>query len=106
MILDLTGTREFFASVVSAEDTQRGKPDPQVFQLAADRLAVRPEQCVVFEDAVAGSKPPRAAGMRCVAVRFVGHHPAEKLTAAGASRVVESLADVAAPDVARLLDVS
>jgi len=106
MILDLTGTREFFASVVSAEDTQRGKPDPQVFQLAAERLAMPSERCVVFEDAVAGVQAARAARMKCVAVRFVGHHPAEKLTAAGASRVVESLADVTAQDVARLLDGS
>src|SRR5262249_33130256 len=54
MILDLTGTREFFPAVVSAEDTQRGKPDPQVFQLAAERLGMPAERCVVFEDAVAG----------------------------------------------------
>src|SRR5205807_10075098 len=63
MILDLTGTREFFAAVVSAEDTQRGKPDPQVFQLAAQRLGVPAARCVVFEDAVAGVQAARAAGM-------------------------------------------
>ena len=103
MILDLTGTHEFFAAVVSAEDTQRGKPDPQVFQLAAERLGMPAERCVVFEDAVAGVEAARAARMNCVAVRFVGHHPAEKLKVAGADRVVESLADIAAVDVAQIL---
>ena len=44
-----------------------------------------------------------AAGMKCVAVRFVGHHPAEALRAAGADRIVESLADIAAADVRQLL---
>jgi beta-phosphoglucomutase len=104
MILDLTATREYFVAVVSAEDTQRGKPDPQVFQLAADRLGVPASRCVVFEDAVAGVQAAKAAGMRCVAVRFVGHHPAEKLRDAGADRVVESLADITADEVARLVD--
>jgi beta-phosphoglucomutase len=103
MILDLTRTREFFAAVVSAEDTQRGKPDPQVFQLAAARLGMHAEECVVFEDAVAGVQAARAAGMKCVAVRFVGHHPAETLRAAGADRVVDSLADITAADVSRLV---
>jgi beta-phosphoglucomutase family hydrolase len=103
MILDLTRTREFFAAVVSAEDTQRGKPDPQVFQLAAERLGVPPDRCVVFEDAIAGVQAGKAAGMKCVAVRFVGHHRAEALRAAGADRVVDSLADLTAVEVARLV---
>ena len=65
------------------EDTSRGKPDPQVFQLAAERLAVSPAHCVVFEDAVAGVEAAKAGGMQCVAVSYVGHHPVEKLRAAG-----------------------
>src|SRR2546430_15866978 len=101
MILDLTGTREFFAAIVAAEDTQRGKPDPQVFQLAAERLGVPAARCVVFEDAVAGVEAARAAAMKCVAVRFVGHHPVEALRAAGADRVVDSLEEISASDVAR-----
>jgi len=104
MILDLTATREYFAVVVSAEDTQRGKPDPQVFQLAAERVGMPAPRCVVFEDAVSGVEAARAAGMKCVAVRFVGHHPVQSLRDAGADRVVDSLTDVSAGDVARLLD--
>src|SRR5262249_15269117 len=54
LIMELTGTTRFFEAVVSMEDTQRGKPDPQVFQVAADKLGVPPRRCLVMEDAVAG----------------------------------------------------
>jgi beta-phosphoglucomutase len=103
MILDLTGTRAYFDALVAMEDTTRGKPDPQVFQLAAAKLGVGPARCVVFEDAVAGVQAAKAAGMKCVAVRFVGHHPADKLAAAGADWVVESLAEITAADVQQLV---
>src|SRR5437870_1499143 len=49
LILDLTRTRDFFSVLVSAEDTTRGKPDPQVFLIAAQRLGVPPNRCVVLE---------------------------------------------------------
>jgi beta-phosphoglucomutase len=103
LILTITGTRGDFAAVVAAEDTSRGKPDPQVFQVAAAKLGMPPERCVVFEDAVAGVAAARAAGMKCVAVRFVGHHPAEALRAAGADRVVECLTEISGAEVRRLV---
>src|SRR5262245_24940672 len=65
LILELTGTRRFFAAVSSAEDTQRGKPDPQVFQVAAAKLGVAPSRCVVMEDAPAGVQAAKAGGMKC-----------------------------------------
>src|SRR5262245_31637592 len=75
LILGLTRTERFFQAVVSMEDTQRGKPDPQVFQVAAAKLGVRPQRCLVVEDAVAGVQAAKAGNMRCIAVTFVGHHP-------------------------------
>src|SRR5262245_46438029 len=84
LILRLTRSAEYFTAISSAEDTQRGKPDPQVFQVAAAKLAVPAHKCVVMEDAVAGVQAARAGGMKCIAVSFVGHHPAEKLQQAGA----------------------
>src|SRR5262249_33859562 len=54
LILRLTATERFFDAVVAMEDTSRGKPDPQVFLVAAQKLSIAPARCVVFEDAVAG----------------------------------------------------
>jgi beta-phosphoglucomutase len=102
LILGLTDTRQFFEAIVSMEDTQRGKPDPQVFQVAASRLAVSPAQCVVMEDAVAGVQAAKA-GMRCIAVRFVAHHSEEKLRDAGADVIVDSLEKLTVPIVRALL---
>ena len=102
LILRLTQTEGFFDAVVSAEDTQRGKPDPQVFLVAAAKLGVPPARCVVLEDAVAGVQAAKAGGMRCVAVAFVGHHPEDALRRAGADLVVKSLEQVTADTVSRL----
>lgn len=103
LILDLTGSRSFFQGVVAMEDTQRGKPHPEVFLTAAAKLRTEPARCIVFEDAVAGVQAAKAGGMKCVAVRFVGHHSEQALAAAGADRVVESLEQISAVDVLGLL---
>ena len=103
LILRLTGIARFFGAVIGMEETQRGKPDPQVFQVAAERLGVAPARCVVLEDAVAGVQAARAAGMKCVAVRAVGHHPEAALRQAGADLVVDSLEQVHAQTILDLL---
>ncbi|MEU6014066.1 HAD family hydrolase [Streptomyces sp. NPDC047515] len=54
--------------MIAAEDVTRGKPDPEPYLLAAERLGVDPARCVVFEDAPAGLRAGRAAGMRTVAL--------------------------------------
>lgn len=66
--LDLLGRAEAFRARVSGRDVTRGKPDPQVFLLAADRLGVPPAHCVVIEDAPVGVTAAHAAGMRVVAL--------------------------------------
>jgi beta-phosphoglucomutase len=103
LILRLTGVERYFGAVIGMEETQRGKPDPQVFLVAAERLGVPPGKCVVFEDAVAGVQAARAGGMKCVAVRFVGHHPESALRQAGADLVVPTLEQVSTAGVLRLL---
>jgi sugar-phosphatase len=54
--------------LIAADDSTRGKPDPEPYLLAAARLGVDPARCVVFEDAPAGLASGRAAGMRTVAL--------------------------------------
>jgi beta-phosphoglucomutase len=58
----------YFNAIVASEDVTRGKPDPQVFLAAADRLSVLPAHCIVVEDAAAGIEGARRAGMRSIGV--------------------------------------
>jgi beta-phosphoglucomutase len=103
LILGLTETDRFFEVIVSMEDTQRGKPDPQVFLIAAAKLGVEPTRSVVLEDAVAGVQAAKAGGMKCIAVRFVGHHSDAALRQAGADLVVKTLEDVSVQTVVELV---
>ncbi|HEY5792723.1 MAG TPA: HAD family phosphatase, partial [Chthoniobacterales bacterium] len=66
--LEVLGIRELFDTVIGAEDYAHGKPAPDPFLLAAKRLGVRPEECLVFEDTENGAKAARAAGMDYVLV--------------------------------------
>jgi beta-phosphoglucomutase len=61
-----------FGGIITAADVVRGKPDPQVFLLAAQRVAVPPERCVVIEDAPVGVAAAHAGGMKCVALASTG----------------------------------
>jgi beta-phosphoglucomutase len=103
MILGITQTAALFSAIVAMEDTRRGKPDPEVFLLAAAKLGVPPQRCIVLEDAPAGIQAARAGNMRAVGVAFTGHHPAQKLQAAGADLVVHNLAEVGANRLFALL---
>jgi beta-phosphoglucomutase-like phosphatase (HAD superfamily) len=58
----------FFDAMVGAHDVAHGKPEPDMFLLAAERLGVPPAQCLVFEDAPLGIEGARRAGMRAVAI--------------------------------------
>jgi beta-phosphoglucomutase len=79
-----------FAAIASLEDITRGKPDPQVFLVAAKKAACSPARSVVFEDAPVGIQAAKAAGMYAVGVMTT--HPAGALKEAGADEVVENLA--------------
>jgi sugar-phosphatase len=76
--------------LITADDVRHGKPDPEGYLAAAQRLGVTPNDCIVVEDAPAGIAAARAAGMRCVAV--AGTFPP--------SRLVD--ADVVLPELSRL----
>jgi beta-phosphoglucomutase len=103
LILALTATSAFFQAVIAMEDTERGKPDPEVFLRAAAKLAVSPERCLVIEDAPAGIKAARAGGMRAIAVTFIGQHDSAVLQQAGADLIVPSLEAVSPQVVGAVL---
>jgi beta-phosphoglucomutase family hydrolase len=74
------GIESSFQAIVSGKEVTEGKPSPQVFLLAAERLGVEPKDCIVIEDAVAGVTAAKRAGMYCLAV--TGTHPRHSLTEA------------------------
>lgn len=67
-VLARLGVRDRFEAVVSGSDVARVKPAPDIFLLAARRLGVAPEHCVVIEDAEKGLVAAKAAGMKCICV--------------------------------------
>jgi len=74
--------------IVTADDVRMGKPDPEVYFLAARRIGVNPEECIVFEDSLVGVQAARRAGMRAIGVATA--HTAAELTAAGAEDAIAS----------------
>ena len=90
-----------FAAIASLEDIRRGKPDPEVFLVAAKKSSVSPSRCVVFEDAPVGIQAAKAAGMWAVGVCTT--HPPASLAEAGADEVVASLVDYPAAALVRRL---
>jgi len=67
-VLESLALDRYFDAIVSAEDVSCGKPDPEVFLTAAQRLSTKPPECIVVEDAPAGVEAARRAGMCCVAL--------------------------------------
>ena len=99
LTVDECGLDGRFAAIASLEDITRGKPDPQVFLVAAAKAGVAPARSVVFEDAPVGIQAAKAAGM--YAVGLTTTHPAAVLSEAGADEVVANLVGY---DVPRLLE--
>lgn len=93
-ILERIGLADFFDATSDGNDIKRSKPDPEVFLLAAERLGLAPEACLVVEDAEAGITAALAAGMRALGVGSAATDPRAHLTAP----------DLAAITVAAMLD--
>jgi pseudouridine-5'-monophosphatase len=96
-----TGRHSWFSSfgvVVCGDDPELAnpKPAPDIFLLAAARLGVRPEECVVFEDSPSGVRAGIAAGMRVIAIR---HAAVDLAHFDGATRVVSSYAELDPSDL-------
>lgn len=72
MVLERLGIRPLLAAVVTGAEVRRGKPDPEVFLLAALRLGIPPQRCVVVEDAPAGIEAAHRAGMLAIGVLSTG----------------------------------
>ena len=84
-----TGLDGFFSAVVSGQEVERGKPEPDIFLLAAERIGCPPELCYVFEDGINGVRAGMAAG--CVTVMVPDQVPPPEGLAV--SRVCASLGE-------------
>lgn len=82
LVLDGGGIRSRFAAAVDGSQVKRGKPAPDVFLLAAERIGLPPSACAVIEDAPAGIRAAVAAGM--TAIGLTTTHTREQLLEAGA----------------------
>lgn len=68
VILEKTDLADKFDAVSCGLDTQKSKPDPEVFLIAAQKIGIAPSECVVIEDSDAGIEAAKAGGMYAVAV--------------------------------------
>ena len=68
LILKQVGILDLFDAVADGNNVRNAKPDPEVFNKAASMLGIKPENCVVFEDAIAGVQAALNAGMMCIGV--------------------------------------
>lgn len=92
IILDRLGLNEYFDAVADGNQITHSKPDPEVFLLAARKLHLAPEVCVVVEDADAGVEAALAGGMKVLGVGAAQANPRATYRAA-------SLKDVAVDDI-------
>jgi len=95
------GRARLFDAVVSGREVTRGKPDPEVFLKAAEKLGVEPRRCAVVEDSLAGLEAARRAGM--TPIGLTGTFPREQL-AEKAALVVDSLRELSPERIAALID--
>jgi beta-phosphoglucomutase len=99
LALEKLGRGAKLSAIVNGADVTRGKPDPQVFLMAAERLGVSPADCAVIEDAAAGVEAANRAGMTSIAL--VGTTTRDKLS--HARLVVDRLHELSPARIAELI---
>ncbi len=101
------GFGKYFKAIVASEDVSRGKPAPDVFLTAAERLGLRPDECVVFEDSLAGIQAGVAAGMKTVAIATTNSvdfwKDAQSIPTDRADLIIENFSEISVVDIANLL---
>ena len=89
LFLDISGTRDFFHVVLSGEDINIAKPDPQIFQTARNSLGLPPKSCYVIEDSKSGIQGAQSDGMNVIGV--VGQHTNKDFESFGVLKVISHL---------------
>lgn len=100
--LDELPLRAYFDVVVDASMIQRGKPDPEIYLTAAQRVGIEASQCLVFEDALAGIEAGLRAGMKVVALATTHTH--DELANTGASLIIDDFTGLSVDAVRALIE--
>lgn len=92
LLLKLAGLDEFFPLIITNKDVNNVKPAPDIFLKTAEKLGLKPEECLVLEDSSNGVKAAKNAKMQCIA--FVTTTSKEQLKSAGADLIVNSYEEI------------
>ena len=68
LILEKTNMKQYFDAIADGNDIKKSKPDPEVFLIAAERIQLKPEECLVVEDAKAGVEAAVNGGFDCAGI--------------------------------------
>ncbi len=79
-VFEKTGLRQYFDVLIAASEVARGKPDPEIYLKAAEKLSCPPKHCLVFEDSMPGIQAAQNAGMKVIALAT--SHPVQRLQSA------------------------
>ena len=71
--MEILDIKDYFQEIITAEDVKKGKPDPEIFLKAAEKIYLRPEECVVIEDAVNGIQAAKKGNMKAIALLTDSH---------------------------------
>jgi beta-phosphoglucomutase len=99
MVMQEVGLIDHFDVFITAEDVAHGKPAPDIFIKAAEKLQTPPEKCIVIEDARAGVRAAKNANMKCVAITTT--HPADLLHEA--DLVIDSFQDIELEKLSKIM---
>lgn len=89
-VFEKTGLRDYFDVLIDASEVTKGKPDPEIYLKAAEKLDCLPKRCLVFEDSMPGIQAAQKAGMKVIALAT--SHSAERLQSA--ERVVKDFTEI------------
>ncbi len=80
-VLDALDVKRYFRAIVGGDMVEKGKPDPEIFLLAAEKIKIAPENCLVIEDGISGMEGAKRAGMECIGLveRPAGDYPTKNL---------------------------
>ena len=101
LLLSTLNIKDYFDVIITAAEVKNGKPAPDVFLIAAEKLNIKVDKCLVIEDAPVGITAARKAGMKVIALRTTHCN----LDFLDADMVVQDLSSVNINDILKLLDI-